>query len=423
MVELKSISLSYKLAPLEFREKVALSDEACRLLLGQLKEIVSVEEALVLSTCNRTEVYYLSEKDLGREIIGLLTLGKTTGDDLSKYFDFDRGEQSIDHLFKVAIGLESQVIGDLQVISQVKKAYQASADAGLSGPYLHRLMHTIFFTNKRIVQQTPFKDGAASVSYATAELVKDLAANIVNPKILILGLGEIGSDVCRNLLEPGLKAVYVANRTSEKAKGLAAECGFRWVGFDQYPDYIDECDIIISSIPCQAPLIKEIAVRQMNIPGFKHFIDLSVPRSIETGIQNIPGVTLYNIDNIQVKTSKAVRKRKDSIPLVKSIIQESIEEFNNWTKEMTVSPTIKKFKDALDGIRKEEIARYLKKLGPEEAKIIDQITKGITQKIVKLPALHLKAACQRDDAENLVDVLNELFDLEKIPHKNAGAKK
>jgi glutamyl-tRNA reductase len=147
--------------------------------------------------------------------------------------------------------------------------------------------------------------------------------------------------------------------------------------------------------------------------SYKFFIDLSVPRSVAAEVENIPGVLVYNIDTIQNKATAALQQRIDSIPKVKEIIAESIASFNDWTKEMVVSPTIHKLKNALETIRQEEMARYMKKLNPEELKRMDDVTKSIMQKIIKLPVLQLKAACKRGEAETLIDVLNDLFDLEK----------
>ncbi|MGF1639060.1 MAG: glutamyl-tRNA reductase [Cyclobacteriaceae bacterium] len=422
----RTLSISYKNTPLEIRESVALSEMQCGRLMQQLREVSGIQELFILSTCNRTEVYYTSDNDLSYQIIQLLTIerGIVPQYDLFRYFQIiNDTQESVKHLFRVAIGLESQVVGDLQIINQVKRAYQLSADLEFSGPLLHRLMHTIFFTNKKVVQETPFRDGAASVSYATAELVQDLTANIINPTLLIIGLGEIGADVTRNLSESGFKHVFIANRTREKARELAVECGYVDVDFDNINQYIDRCDVVITSIGGDQFFIKSSFVKSLNIPGYKHFIDLSVPRSIESTIESVPGVSLYNIDNIQTKTNDALRRRLASVAHVEQIVDESILEFFQWTKEMAISPTLNKFKNALEEIRKEEIARYLHKLAPNEAEIVDEVTKSLLQKIVKLPAIQLKAACRRDNAEGLIDMLNELFDLEKQPRKKSKNSK
>ena len=385
-------------------------------LLSYFKEFGDISEALILSTCNRTEIYYQSVENKSAEIIRLIGMENDVDNigQYEKYFtDLDDHQQAIQHLFSVAIGLEAQVVGDLQISNQVKRAYQSSADASLAGPFLHRLMHTIFFTNKKVIQETSFRDGAASVSYVTAEMVKDLASEIINPTVLVLGLGEIGEDVCRNLTDAGFEHVYITNRTAHKAEKLAEECGFGTIPFNEAVSKLNQADVIISSIAKEEPFITAQMVKNLNILGYKYFFDLSVPRSVEDEVDNVAGALLYNIDDIKSKANAALEKRIKAIPRVKEIIEESITEFSTWSNEMVVSPTINKLKSALEEIRKEEMARFLKGTDLKQAKMVDKLTKSMMQKIIKLPVLQLKAACKRGEAETLIDVLNDLFDLEK----------
>ena len=414
----RAVTISHKTAPIEVREQMALNHEQMQKLLLYFREFGDISEALVLSTCNRTEIYYQAESNKSQEIIKLIAIqnGVSEVSHYEKYFvDLDDHKMSIHHLFRVAMGLEAQVVGDLQISNQVKRAYQSSADAGMAGPFLHRLMHTTFFTNKKVVQETTFRDGAASVSYVAADMVQDLASEIIDPNILILGVGEIGADVCRNLADTGLKNVFITNRTAQKAEKLAAECGFETIPFNKALSQLNQADVIISSIAAEEPFISAQMVKNLNIQGHKYFFDLSVPRSIEDEVDDIPGALLYNIDDIKSKANAALEKRMKAIPRVKEIISESIEEFSAWSSEMVVSPTINKLKDALEEIRQEEVSRFLKGTDLQQAKMVDKITKSIMQKIIKLPVLQLKAACKRGEAETLIDVLNDLFDLEKSP--------
>jgi glutamyl-tRNA reductase len=311
------------------------------------------------------------------------------------------------------MGVEAQVIGDMQIGNQVKNAYQWSADENMSGPFLHRLMHTIFFTNKRVVQETSFRDGAASVSYAAVQLIEELASDFLKPKILVLGLGEIGEDVCKNLADYSNAEIFVCNRTFEKANQIAEECGFQVLAYEDFEDILPKMDVVVSSVMADKPIISKALVSQIKILSHKIYLDLSVPRSIENTIEELPGVLLYNIDSIHSKTNEALEKRIASIPQVLDIVEEAIIDFNDWAKEMEVSPTIKKLKNALENIRQEEVARFLKSANSNEAELIEKVTKSMMQKIIKLPVLQLKAACKRGEAETLIDVLNNLFDLEK----------
>lgn len=416
----RAISLSHKSAPVEIREIIALDEASIHSLLVKLKDFFSVTDTLILSTCNRTEIYYAHELDLSSEIIKLIGVEKGINSiiDYIEYFKIYNDDlDAIKHLFKVSMGLEAQVVGDMQISNQVKRSYQASADLDMAGPFLHRLMHTIFITNKRVVQETAFRDGAASVSYAAVELIQELTSNTFEPRILLIGVGEIGEDVAKNMVHLPSAKVTITNRTFEKAETLAAEMGFDVIPFEDVMEAMQNSDVIVSSITKSDPFITKNLVKTFDIPSYKLFVDLSVPRSIETSIEDIPGVLLYNVDNIRSKASKTLENRLAAVPQVEQIIEESIEEFYSWKKEMMVSPTINKFKNALEQIRLEEMERFLKNANAKEIAVIDKITKSMMQKILKIPVVQLKAACQRDQADQMMEILTDLFDLERVSDK------
>ncbi|MBC7388163.1 MAG: glutamyl-tRNA reductase [Opitutaceae bacterium] len=415
---LKSVYSSYKTAPVEIREKFALSNVQTSNLLFRLKEMGLVSEAIILSTCNRTEIYYVTENnaDLSSQLISLLLIEKGIIDSGLNHQYFNAVEdhfEAVNRLFSISAGLDSQVLGDLQITGQVKHAYQLSADANMSGPFMHRLMHTIFFTNKRIVQETSFRDGAASVSYAAVELTESVTDHILEPNILVIGTGKIGADVCRTLKDKNFKNICILNRTVSKAEELGLELGFSFGGLEQLTDCIAKADVIIGSVSGELPLVTKKLVREIGIQNHKYFIDLSIPRSIETEVEEIPGAILYNVDHIQNKTTEALQMRRNAIPKVQCLIAQSAQEFNDWTKEMVFSPTVQKLKNSLEQIRQEEVARHLKQLTEKEAELIETVTKSLMQKIIKFPVLQLKAACKRGEQDEMIDILNDLFDLER----------
>ncbi len=379
----------------------------------RLKDFFDVSDVLVVSTCNRTEIYYASSRDLNQELTSLLLIqkGLTDTERYSGYFEhYISGVEAVRHLFEVATGLHSQVVGDMQIPNQIKQAYQWSADLNMAGPFLHRLMHTIFFANKRVAQETSFRDGAASVSYAAVELVETLT---VNPRILVVGLGEIGEDVCRNLAHKDQVDITLINRTRSKAEIMAAEGGFRVADIEEIESELRRADVIISSIRLDQPFFTKEMVKRNGGLTYKYFLDLSVPRSVEPEVEQVAGIMLYTIDSIRARANDALTQRMEAIPSVNAIIEQSVAEFNDWSREMIVSPTINKLKNALEQIRLEEMARFTKSLTEEEAIKMDKITSSMMQKIIKLPVLQLKAACKRGEAETLIDVLNDLFNLEK----------
>ena len=416
----KAFSLSHKSATLAVREQVALTESEVKDFSIKIKDLFGIQECMVVSTCNRTEVYYTSERDFTTDLIKVLLVQKGIIDTESYFVHFQQfniQEEAVKHLFYVATGLDSKVVGDLQIPNQIKQSYQISADLNMAGPFLHRLMHTIFFSNKRVAQETSFRDGAASTSYAAVALTEGLTQNINNPKVLILGLGEIGIDVCKNLADKEFAEITLMNRTRAKSEKIAFGRNFRIADFDNLEREVRRSDVIISSVMIDKPLITKELIEKIGILTYKYFIDLSVPRSVADNIEDISGALVYNIDSLRERADEALRIRMAAIPQVERIIEEAIGGFNDWSREMVVSPTINKLKNALEQIRKEEISRHLKNLSVEESDRIEKITISIVQKIMKSPVLNLKAACKRGDADQLVDVINELFDLER---QNAG---
>ncbi|MCS6821785.1 MAG: glutamyl-tRNA reductase [Microscillaceae bacterium] len=417
-IHFKALALSYKTAILEVRDAVALSAQHSQELIQNLMQLPDIQDILVLSTCNRTEIYYASPYNYFKEIINQIICIKQIDRQnicIDNFFtELNNWQETAKHLYRVALGLESQVVGDMQIINQVKQAYQLSADLNAAGPFLHRLLHSIFFANKRVVQETNFRSGAASVSYATVELVEELAERISNPKVLVLGLGEIGADVCRNFENSFVKNISICNRTFAKAEQLAKECNAHVIPFEQVWQAIQGHDIIISSIATAEPFITYEKLKSLGMTNYKYLIDLSVPRSIEPQTANLKHIELYNIDSIHNKATQNLEMRLRAIPQVEQIIEQSFAELSEWVKEMEISPTLQKFKNALEQIRREELARYAKNLSPEEVQKIDSITKSMMQKIIKQPAIQLKNACKRGEAETLIEVLHDLFNLEKV---------
>lgn len=408
---LKVVGLSHDSSPIAIRESVAFSENESRIFLDRMREILGTEEALILSTCNRTEIYYTSDFDLSNAILNLLKTEKGVDHGIDSYFWNKEKLPALRHLFRVALGLEAKVLGDIQISNQVKKAYQCSADQHLSGPFFHRLMHTIFYANKRVVQETVFRDGAASVSYACVGLVQQFIQNFSDPQILVLGLGEIGRDVADNLEEINA-SITLSNRNALTTQTLAKRYGYEVLPFGELLKNIAKFDVIISSVQVPKPLIRKDHIPEQLLSQ-KLFVDLAMPRSMDSELDTIDGIILYNVDQIEEQTSGIIERRRAAITEVELIVDETIEELKNWSLEMEVSPTIKKLKNALEEIRKEEIARYVGKITEVEQDLIDKVTKRIVQKVIKLPVLQLKAACKRGEAETLVEVLNDLFNLEK----------
>jgi len=281
----------------------------------------------------------------------------------------------------------------------------------MAGPVIHRMMHTVFHTNKRVQQETHFRDGAASVSYAAAELAAELTVNIPHPRVLVVGLGEMGRDVAKNLDYAYFSEVVVCNRSHDKAIALAAETGASVLAFADLPAQADSFDAIISAVSGEKPLF---------VPAWftpdgsrsRFMLDLGMPRSISPELEAMPGTMLYNIDDINTRTERTLERRRESIPGVKAIIVEEMSLFDQWSAELSLSPTIQRMKEALEQIRKDELARYLRTATPKEAELLEAVSKGIINKVLKMPVIQLREACKRGEHDSLIGALNDLFNLE-----------
>jgi glutamyl-tRNA reductase len=408
----KVLTISYKNAPLALREKLVLDQSQTIAFYNALKGKLNITESLVLSTCNRTEVYYCSKKNLSKEIIELLAIDKNLEySEIQSYFEEIIDEhQAIKYIFEVSIGVHSQIVGDQQIINQVKFAYQWAADAGMAGSFLHKVMHAIFYTNKRVVQETGYRDGAASTTFVTIDLIDSFASVLKNPKILVLGLGEIGTDIAKSLKDTQYTDVYLCNRTTQKTIELSESLGFNKIDFEDLQSQLSSFNIIISSIRTPEHIITD--AKYLNKKSLTYLFDLSVPRSISPDLENANKVVLYTLDEIQIRKDEGVKAREAALPAVNDIINQSIHELELGLRELSVTPTIQKLKGVLDQIRAEELARYSKNITEKEKELIEKVTNSVIQKILKQPVIHLKDVCMKGDPQNIIQTLNKLFDLE-----------
>ena len=405
------IGVNHHNSPLLLREKLAFNEVSAKNLLRKLKEVYGIQEALILSTCNRTELYFGHDALDASDMISILCVEKgLNSTEIAPYFVFEKGDKAVEQLFRVSLGLDSKVLGDIQIINQVKKAYQWTADEDMAGPYVHRLMHTVFFANKRVVQETSFRDGAGSVASVAVSLIGGVSGMLNDPRVLLVGTGEIGQNVLENL-QDDYTDITVINRTRSRAEELDLANNFRIADYENLVSEVNKADVIITAIQADGQLIQRGDLAPSLTPRL--LIDLSVPRVVSPDVEGIAGVIHYDLDQIEEKTSAVLDRRKLAIKDVQLIIDEHLKDFAQWSEEMVVSPTIQLLKEKLEDIRKQEIARHLKKLTPKETELINSVTKSMIQKVIKLPVLELKAACKRGEAETLLEAIQDIFNLEQ----------
>ncbi len=395
---------------MQLRERFSFDDEQIKKLLQSIRVVMDLDDLFILSTCNRTEIYYSSKVNYRLELLKIIQfetgmLSKT----FTNYFTCIEGKAAVKHLYHVALGIDSMVLGDMQIINQVKKAYQIAADQNTMGPFGHRLLHAIFHTNKRVNIETQFRGGNTSLASASVARAREFAQQFKSPKIVLVGLGEIGITVAENL-KKFKGEIVVLNRTLEKAKEVASRFEYKYNKFENLTEEINSAQVVISSVRTISPIITS---EQIYSEDIRHqlMVDLSVPRSISDEITEVRGVQLLNVDELTQQTDKTKQLRESKIQEVNVIIESSIAEMEEWQSQLEYAPHIRQLKAALETIRQEEVSRQLDKITTAETAVLETTTKNIIQKIIKLPVLQLKNGCKRDETENLAQSLIDLFDL------------
>ncbi len=414
MNELKMVKITHKEADITARGLFTLPHEERSAFYLQLRDYFNVQEALIISTCNRTEIYYVHSEKLDQKIIKLLCASKGfQAADYQHFFSaISNGKQALLHLYRVGIGLESQVLGDIQIFGQVKQAYQEANDMGMCQTLMHRTLHKLFYTHKQVCQETGFKNGAASVSYSAVKLIRKEKLGGENPKILVVGAGKMGADVCRNLNMLEFQQVSLTNRTLQKALEIKDELPLQIIPFPKFLGILDQFDIIISTIETTRPLFTSKNLNGISKKKHLACLDLSAPQSFDHGFLKRFEGQYFNLDQIGQYTEETLQQRQNEIPKVERLIGQSIVDLNQWVDEYQFTRQIKQFKITLDRLRKRAMAEHLKKLDPDYHELIEEFSKTLIDQIVKLPAVQLRQVCERDRAHQLSETLNHLFNLE-----------
>lgn len=381
------LGISYRKTALDVRGKFSLTAEDQVNLLKDAKAN-NIEGMVVLSTCNRTEIYAHSGEV---ELITGLFLNYCKGDQI----DFEangytlHGSECIQHLYKVASGLDSQIIGDFQIVGQVKNSYQLSEEMGMINSFLNRLFSFVFQASKRIKNETEISKGAASVSHAAVQYIKDKVSTLESCNFLLIGTGDIGKDTCGNLLKHmNNRSLTLINRTVERAETLANKYNLKYRSIDYIVEEVEKAEVIIVATGAQQPTL--LKKHLDGITQCKLILDLSVPRNVDPEIDALDNVLVITVDELSKHISEAIQQRIDCVPQAEGIIQASIAEFYSWLEVKYLSPVIMALKENLQKVQQKELAYHRSKLSEEELKKVEHITNNIVNKIARACINHLK---------------------------------
>ena len=338
--------INYKKTDAELRGQYAISNIQYAELLS-LAPQYGLNELFVLSTCNRTEIYGFAED---ASTLSELLCTQTAGS-LETFIEIayvKKGTQAVEHLFNVAAGLDSQILGDYEIVGQIKKAVKFSKEHHFMGACLDRLVNAVLQSSKLIKNTTSLSGGTVSVAFAAVQYIKEKVRDVYGKKILLLGTGKIGRNICRNLVDYlGAKNITLINRTGEKAAELANELGLHYASLEELPKQIDEADIILVATNSADPVIFESHVANS---GDKLIIDLSIPYNVEKNAQNLSNITLVNVDELSKIKDETLHKRETEIPKAKAIIADHIKDFTEWYAMRKNVPVLKAVKDKLKTI-------------------------------------------------------------------------
>ncbi len=412
------VGIDHKTAAIGIRERLVFSEQEIEEFIHSTRDENGYTEIVVLSTCNRTEVYFnLVDPGLSREcssLIDSLLAFKHIKENLIPHFYTHRDKAAVTHLFRVAAGLNSMVLGENQVLGQVKEAYRISASRKYTSAVLNRLFHKAFEVGKTIRSETAINEGASSISYAAVELACKIFRNLSAHPVLLIGAGETGWLTLQSLVHRGSNHLHVANRTFSRARELADKYRGEAIPFDRLMEQFVHCDIVITSTASPQPLIEHAFVKQAMHKRHNRtlfLIDLSVPRDIETSVRKLEEVFVYDVDDLEAVVAHNFEKRRQEIGEAEKIVEKQTREFYSWHSSLSLGPTIGRLKAKFESLPGKEL-RSLQNQLPEEtyAKVLE-FTEFLQGKYLGLIVKNLKRLSQDGRRLEYVDLINSLFEL------------
>lgn len=399
------IGLSYQKADATMRGMFSLTPENKDQLLSQAKS-EGFEELLVISTCNRTELYGYAEHPF--QLIQLLCENSNGSvDDFQKVGYVIKNKEAVHHLFEVGTGLDSQILGDFEIIGQIKQAFNLSRDKGLANAFLERLMNCVINASKRIKNETTLSSGAASVSFTAVQYIMQNIPEVSQKNILLFGVGKIGRNTCENLIKHTQNEhITLINRTREKAEQIAGKFNVIVKDFNELQNEISKADVLIVATGAATPTVYKDFINPAQ-PIL--ILDLSIPKNVEEQVATLPNVTLLHMDELSKRKDEALERRKEAIPQALEIVEEVKEEFFQWLDNRKFAPTIKALKAKLESLKEAEMDFQRKKIENFNEQQAEMISNRIIQKITTQFVNHLKDTSSVDES---ISWVQEVFQLE-----------
>lgn len=427
-MQLAVLGLNHKTAPVQVREKFSISQESIVDGLHHIDDYGAIFEAVILSTCNRSEIYAaLDDGDDGKEVLQQFLFDLTgNGEEINKYLYYYVDRDCIRHLFEVASSLDSLVVGEGQILSQVKKAYAIARENSATSTVLNTLFHRAITTGKKVRTETHIAYNPVSVSYAAVELARAaFGGSLEDSSALIYGAGETAELTAKNLLGKGIKKIYIANRHIARAHLLAEKLGGEAVPFDKAFTRAEGVDVVVTSTGAPHYVVKtwetqQFMARRKGRPLM--FIDIAVPRDVDPDVAKIKDVILYNIDDLKAVVEENIKRREAETVVAENIVNEEVDDLVERFRYLTLRPVMVQLTDKADRIRRRELKRALNKLidiTPEQEKVMENMTKMIVRKLLREPMTRLNGSAGTAQEAFYINAMKKLFKLDILKEKNS----
>jgi len=407
--------ISHNTAGLAVREKIAFRPAELLPILNSIRDESRLREGVVLSTCNRTE-FYLVESDCDAVPAVWQTLSTRLGDEASRYGYVRRDRDAISHLFHVASGLDSMVLGEAQIHGQVRDAWAACRAE--CGAVLNRLFQTSLLVAGRVRNETAIGRGAASVSSAALQLARQIFASLAGRRAMVLGAGEMAELALECLVNEGVRAAIVANRTYERAQELATRHGALAMHYDECWASLHEVDLLLCSTASPRPVVTLDRVRPA-VTGRRDrplcILDIAVPRDVEPNVGTLDNVFLYDLDDLRAVVTTNVERRRDELPTAEELIAGEVDRYWEWFAGLAAVPVLTSFRGEMDRLREREVATALRRLDhltPADRAVVEQLSRSLMNKFLHEPTVRLRAAAANGRGLGIVDAVRYLFGLD-----------
>ena len=410
------VGVSHHAAPLEVRERLAYRASEAHGLLERMRSDAGAREAVLLSTCNRTELYVVEgEHEAAKTVWSLY--GERLGGDASAFGYVRRDREAVAHLFRVVAGMESMVLGEAQIHGQVRDAWELSRPA--SGAVLNRLFQAALLVGGRVRSETTLGHGAMSVSSAAVQLAKKIFGSLVGKRAMVLGAGEMAELALASLQSEGVRAAVVANRTFERAQALASMYGATAVNYDAAWSALADVDVLLCStasphVVVTADRVRDGLARRGDRPLC--ILDIALPRDVEPAVSEIDNVFLYDLDDLRAVVSASTEHRHRELPAAEELIAAEVEKYWQWVAGLAAVPVVTQFRDEMNRLRERELASAMRRLGdltPEQRAAVEHFSQSLMNKFLHEPTVRLRAAAANGRGLGVVDAARYLFALDQ----------